>query len=148
LLNPSIKPYKDASSMAWRKAEIAAANGQGNARGIATVYGAMANGGELNGVRIISPEAIAEATKQEVDDRIDLVTGYAMRRARGFMLNTDGGYGPSMAAFGHAGAGGSTGFADPENNVAVGYAMNQMQADPDAVPRSKLLIDATYKCLG
>jgi CubicO group peptidase (beta-lactamase class C family) len=147
LLNPSIRPYKDASSAAWRRAEIAAANGQGNARGIATVYGPMANGGELNGVRIISPEAIAEATKQEVGDQIDLVTGYVMRRARGFMLNTDGGYGPSEAAFGHAGAGGSTGFADPVNNVAVGYAMNQMQADPNAIPRSKRLIDATYKCL-
>jgi CubicO group peptidase (beta-lactamase class C family) len=147
LLNPSIKPYRDACSKEWRKAEIAAANGQGNARGIATIYGAMANGGEINGVRIITKEAIAVATRQEVDEQIDLVTGYPMRRARGFMLNTDGAYGPCRSTFGHAGAGGSLGFADPENNVAFGYAMNQMEADASVIKRSKLLVDAVYSCL-
>ena len=40
LQNPEIRPFKDASSYAWRKAEIAAANGQANARGIARIYGA------------------------------------------------------------------------------------------------------------
>jgi len=147
LLNPSIKPYRDACSTAWRKAEIAAANGQGNARGIATIYGAVANGGEINGVRIIAEDAITVATRQEVDEQIDLVTGYAMRRARGFMLNTDGAYGPCRLTFGHAGAGGSLGFADPENNVAFGYAMNQMEADASVIKRSKLLVDAVYSCL-
>lgn len=147
LLNPSIKPFRDASSYAWRKAEIAAANGQANARGIARIYGALANGGELNGVRIIDPEAIAEATRPEVDDQTDLVIGRPMRRARGFILCTAGAYGPNARSFGHGGAGGSTGFADPDANLAVGYAMNQMQADPNATPRSKKLIDATYACL-
>lgn len=40
LANPSIRPWKDACSRAWRLAEIAAANGQANARGIARVYAA------------------------------------------------------------------------------------------------------------
>lgn len=148
LLNPSISPFKHASSYEWRKAEIAAANGQANARGIATVYAAFAMGGELAGKRIISEAAIREATRLEVDMQTDLVTGRPMRRARGFMLNTEQAYGPNPSAFGHAGAGGSVGFADPDNQVAIGYAMNQMQADLEATPRSKLLSDAFYACIG
>lgn len=148
LLNPSVSPFRDASSDQWRMSEIAAANAQANARGIATVYAALANGGELNGVRIMSPEAIRETTRVEVEMENDLVLGRPMRRARGFMLNTEGAYGPNHNAFGHAGAGGSIGFADPDNQVAVGYAMNQMQADLEASPRSQLLSTALYQCAG
>ncbi|MCB1646748.1 MAG: beta-lactamase family protein [Pseudomonadales bacterium] len=147
LLNPSVSPFRDASSDVWRKAEIAAANGQASAAGIARIYAALSCGGQLGDIRIISEEALAQATRIEVDMETDLVTGRPMRRARGFMLNTEGAYGPSMNAFGHAGAGGSLGFADPDNQVAVGYAMNQMQADADAVPRSKQLTDAVYDCI-
>ena len=147
LQNPSIAPYRDASSDVWRRAEIAAANGQGNARGIATVYAALANGGALGDAKIISPEAIAEATKLEVDGDVDLVVGVPVRRARGFMLNTDGAYGPFEDSFGHGGAGGSSGFADPHNNVGFGYAMNQMQPDAVATPRSMKLIDSLYQCI-
>jgi CubicO group peptidase (beta-lactamase class C family) len=70
-----------------------------------------------------------------------------MRRARGFMLNTDGGYGPNDTSLGHGGAGGSLGFADRGAKVGFGYAMNQMQADPNVVPRSRQLVDALYACL-
>ena len=147
LQNPSIAPYRDASSDVWRRAEIAAANGQGNARGIATVYAALANGGTLGDAKILSLEAIAESTKLEVDGDVDLVVGVPVRRARGFMLNTDGAYGPVEDSFGHGGAGGSSGFADPHNNVGFGYAMNQMQADAAATPRSMKLINSLYQCI-
>jgi CubicO group peptidase (beta-lactamase class C family) len=146
--NPIIRPYKDACSPAWRRAEIAASNGHANARGIARVYAAMANGGELEGVRILSPTAIAQAVQQEVGDEPDLVLGSPLRRSRGFILNTQQGYGPCARSFGHAGAGGSTGFADPENKLGIGYAMNQMHMDGLTMPRASLLIDSTYRCLG
>ena len=148
LLNPNIRPYKDASSPAWRKAEIAAANGQANARGIARIYGMLANGGEIDGIRILSQQAIEIATIEEVDDsRPNLVTGRPMRFARGFSLNVDGVYGKNPNAFGHAGAGGSLGFADPAANIGFGYTMNQMQVNPDDESRSKRLADAVYDCL-
>lgn len=148
LMNPSIRPYADASSEAWRKAEIAAANGQANARGIARVYGALANGGEIDGLRLISPEGIEAAIREEVGiDQIDLALGVPTRRGRGYILNAGGMYGPNPDAFGHGGAGGSWGFADPKANIGIGYAMNQMQADPQAVPRSYRLMKATYGCL-
>ncbi len=146
--NPIIRPYKDASSTAWRKAEIAAANGQANARGIAKVYAPLACGGEWNGIRIISEAGIEAVTRFEVGDQTDLVTGRPMRRSRGFILNTAGIYGPSEKSFGHAGAGGSVGFADPDQHIAFGYAMNQMEPDASATPRSNILVDAVYRCLG
>ena len=148
LMNPSIRPYADASSYAWRKAEIAAANGQANARGIARVYGALANGGKIDGIRLISPEGIKAAIKEEVGlDQIDLALGVPTRRGRGYILNAAGMYGSNPDAFGHGGAGGSSGFADPEANIGIGYAMNQMEADPLAPPRSYKLMKATYACL-
>jgi len=148
LENPLVRPYKDASSIAWRKAEIAAANGQANARGIATAYGPMANGGVWNGIRMISKAGIEAVTKLEVGDQVDLVTGRPMRRSRGFILNTAGIYGPNEKSFGHAGAGGSIGFADPDQHVSFGYAMNQMEPDASVTPRSKILVEAVYDSQG
>ena len=147
LENPLVRPYKDASSTAWRRAEIAAANGQANARGIATAYAPMACGGLWQGNRILTEAGIEKVTRREVGDQIDLVTGRPMRRSRGFILNTAGIYGPCDESFGHAGAGGSVGFADPIHRIAFGYAMNQMEPDAAATPRSKLLVDAVYRCL-
>jgi CubicO group peptidase (beta-lactamase class C family) len=145
--NPSISPYKDVSGAPWRSAEIAGANGQSNARGIATVYAALANAGEFKGTRIISEAGLADALCEEVGEQIDLVLDKPMRRARGFMLNTGAEFGPNPASFGHTGAGGSIGFADPAKHLAMGYAMNQMQADANATPRATLLINALYRCL-
>jgi len=147
LLNPNIRPFKDASSRAWRKAEIPAANGQANARSIARIYGALANGGEIDHVRIISPEGVQRAVREEASNTEDPVTGTPMRFARGFVLNTEGGYGPNPNAFGHGGAGGSIGFADPKANLAAGYTMNQMQVNPEDEPRAWRLVKATYDCL-
>jgi CubicO group peptidase (beta-lactamase class C family) len=148
LQNPEIRPFKDVCSYAWRMAEIAAANGQANARGIARIYGALANGGEIDGIRIISKKAIETATMEEVKgDQDDLILGRPRRFARGFALNTEDMYGPNPRAFGHAGAGGSVGFADPDTNIAIGYAMNQMQVNEDDVPRAELLVKETYGCL-
>ena len=51
-----------------------------------------------------------------------------------------------MATFGHFGAGGSLGFADPENTIAFGYVMNQMGPRWQN-PRTRALVDAVYESL-
>jgi len=145
--NPAIRPYKDACSTAWREAEIAASNGHGNASGIARIYGALADGGKLRGIQIISPAALKEATKLEVDLQQDLVLGLGLRRSRGFILNTRDCYGPAESAFGHNGAGGSSGFADPVKGLGIGYAMNQMENDATAESRAARLVNSVYQCL-
>ena len=147
LLNPSISPFKHACSDVWRKAEIAASNGHASARGISKIYAAMALGGELNGTKILSKAALERANKVEVEGIEDKVLGGKIRRSRGFILNTDNAYGPNLAAFGHAGAGGSLGFADPATGIGFAYVMNQMQSDNSQLPRSQRLVNALYGCL-
>lgn len=148
MTNPVVRPYQDASSTPWRQAEIAAANGQGNARSVATLYAAAALGGELNGTKIVSQAALKALCEPLVSaEQADLVLGYGLNRGSGFILNTNAQYGPNPAAFGHSGAGGSIGFADPTAGVAVGYAMNQMQPGAVETTRAARLISALYDCL-
>lgn len=140
LMNPSIRPWKDACSPDWRRAEIAAANGHGTGEGIARIYDAAANGGGA----VLSAATLAQANVQEVAMEEDLILAKPMRRSRGFILNTDQEYGPTRSAFGHAGAGGSLGFADPEFGIGFGYTMNQMQPGVVELTRGDLLVKAVY----
>ena len=52
--------------------------------------------------------------------------------------------GPSLSAFGHPGAGGSLGFADPENRIGFGYVMNQMEQGVLPGKRAEALVDSLY----
>jgi CubicO group peptidase (beta-lactamase class C family) len=143
LQNPVIRPFQDASSAAWQQAEIAAANGQANARGIARIYAAAldTNSGP------VGPRTAAALVEERVGMADDLVLGRPMRRGAGVILNTAQMYGPGERSWGHSGAGGSIGFADPDNRVAFGYAMNQMQNNIDDDTRGGRLLRAFYACL-
>ncbi len=147
LQNPSIRPWQDACSAPWRSAEIAAANAQANARGIARIYGALARGGELDGARVLNESSIAAMCREEVGEQDDLVLGRPLRRGRGVILNTQSMYGPNRDAYGHSGAGGSVGFADPALKLGIGYAMNQMQPGIETDTRGNRLINAVYQAL-
>ena len=130
----------------WRAAEIPAANGHTNARGIATVYGMIARGGEAGGRRYLSAETIEQATRERVHSK-DLVLGFPMRWGAGFLLNDGGLYGPNARTFGHSGWGGSFGCADPDAKLGIGYAMNQMYANVTGDPRSLSLLAAVYESI-
>lgn len=110
----------------WRAAEVPAANGHGNARALATIYGALARGGELNGVQVLNKETIDDARTERVCGE-DAVLMLPLRFGRGFLLEgADYGLTPNASLFGHPGMGGSFGFADPERKMGIGYAMNKM----------------------
>src|SRR2546425_734765 len=132
----------------WRAAGKTAADGHGNARAVARLYGALAKGGELDGVRVLSPKAIERATVEQARGR-DEVMGLNLRIALGFVLTSpDATLGPNSRAFGHSGAGGSLGFADPDAKVGFGYAMNRMiQENTLTDLRWAPLIDAVYRSL-
>lgn len=133
----------------WRRAEIPAANGHTNASALARMYCCLARGGELDSVRIISSGGVRAATRMNCF-RKDLVLGFKVRWGMGFMLNDPliGIQGPNLGAFGHSGAGGSVGFADPLHGLGFGYAMTQMTEGLNGDPRSLRLIEAVYGCLG
>jgi CubicO group peptidase (beta-lactamase class C family) len=65
----------------------------------------------------------------------------------GFMLGNSFGAANPPRAFGHAGAGGSLGFADPDTGIAFGYVMNDLRFDPQGDPRSEELVRAVYRGL-
>ena len=128
----------------WHATEIAAANGIGTARSISRLYGALACGGVLDGVRIISPEGLARASAP-LSSGTDPYTGERMTFGVGFMLQTeDKPFGPAKVAFGHNGAGGSVHGAWPEERVGFSYAMNDMRDDPAGDERVSALLDALH----
>lgn len=130
----------------WRSAEIPSTNGHGNARGIARVYSALVEGGELDGVRIVSKNMLVEATKEQ-SSGFDLINQRPSRFGLGFQLTqTERPLGPNPFAFGHFGAGGSLGFCDPDTGVAFGYVTNDMGPRWQN-PRNKALLDAIYASL-
>jgi CubicO group peptidase (beta-lactamase class C family) len=130
----------------WRAAEVPSTNGHGNARSIARVYSALANAGEIDGVRILSPQALAAGTEEQVNGH-DLINNRPSRFGIGFQLTQpERPLGPNPGAFGHFGAGGSLGFCDPEAHVAFGYVTNNMGPRWQN-PRNRALIDALYAAL-
>ena len=110
------------------------------------VYGAVADGGSLDGVRLLSRETIARMTEVQTT-RPDLMLGFSPNWAMGFATNGIGVYGPNPRAFGHSGWGGSFGCADIDAKIGIGYTMNRMGADLVGDPRSKVLCDAIFSRL-
>jgi CubicO group peptidase (beta-lactamase class C family) len=122
---PGISGIGVVNTRAWRAAEVPSTNGHGNARAVARLYAALAGDGAIDGVRVLSPEIVAHAAQPHVDGD-DLMLQRHTRFGLGFQLTMpERPLGPSPHAFGHFGAGGSLGFADPDARVAFGYAMNQ-----------------------
>jgi CubicO group peptidase (beta-lactamase class C family) len=146
-MNPLVLSMATVNSRGWRGAEIPAANGHTNGRALARLYGAMARGGEVDGVRVVEDLEIS-ACHTEESRGPDAVLLIPTRFSAGFMLSQpDEEMGPSARAFGHPGAGGSLGFADPDAKIGFGYAMNRMGGGILLDPRAKALIAAVYASL-
>lgn len=127
------------NSPAVHAAEVPAANGICTARSLARFYAGLI--GEVDGVRILTPETVRAATIEQSNgpDRVLLVP---TRFGSGFFLSSAFSPLGGPASFGHSGAGGSLGFADPEAGIAFGYVMNKMQQNLAGDPRTLGLIQA------
>ncbi len=146
-MNPMVLSMAMVNSREWRGAEIPAANGHTNGRALARLYGALARGGEVDGVRVMEAREIPACYVEESYGR-DEVLMIPTRFSSGFMLSQPGEeMGPNASAFGHPGAGGSLGFADPKAKIGFGYAMNRMGGGILLDPRAKALIAAAYASL-
>ena len=122
---PELSGLGVVNTRAWRAAEVPSTNGHGHARAVARLYSALATDGDLDGVHVLSPQMIARATEEHVYGD-DILLQRPTRFGLGFQLTmAERPLGPSPRAFGHFGAGGSLGFADPAARVAFAYAMNQ-----------------------
>jgi CubicO group peptidase (beta-lactamase class C family) len=148
-----------ANTRAGRAAEIGAANGITNARGLAGLYAPLANGGG----KLVDGKTLARMGEVSMATHDDATLRIPTRFALGFMKSMDNRrrsvgaklFGPDVdsvimgsAAFGHVGAGGSLGFADPAAGLSFGYTMNRMGPGLLMNERGQALIDAAYLSLG
>ena len=129
-------------------AEIGALGATATARALARVYTALADGEEL-----VSRASVERFRTEQVCGR-DAVMGIPTRWAVGYSLEPPAMvpgappmHGPNEGAFGHMGAGGQIGFADPSAHVAVGFVRNHLENQ--ALPlMGAVLVDVLYSCLG
>ena len=132
----------------WRAAEIPAANGHGTATSLARIYGALARGGEVGGVRLLEPASIEQARTEQAFGPDAVLGGLPMRFGLGFMLRQDFmPISPNANAFGHPGAGGSIGMADPDAKVGFGYVMNKMKLGLVGGPGAFAVLRKFFKLL-
>ena len=141
---PNMFKITDAiNTRAWRAAEIPAANGHGNARSIARIGAALACGGKLDGVHLLSPSIIEQALEQQSYKK-DLILGTPTRFGLGFGLPCKEAPFPHPRTLYWTGLGGSIAWMDLDAQMSAGYAMNKMTMNMNTLldPRNIRLINA------
>ncbi|TQJ55336.1 CubicO group peptidase (beta-lactamase class C family) [Streptomyces sp. SLBN-115] len=131
---PTAIRLRDGNSVAWRRAQIPAASGFGNARSVALVQSAMACGGSVRGVRLLSPAGCDRAWEEQFSGE---------DRVLGMPISWGLGYGRFGGTYGWGGWGGSTVMIDPEARAVVAYVTNQMR-EPAQDTRGLDLVMAAY----
>jgi CubicO group peptidase (beta-lactamase class C family) len=140
--------FKVLNSPDGYQACIPAISGVFTARSLAKLYSAMERGGEIEGVRIMKPETVETATTVQ-SSRTDFVMNSDVGWRLGYM---SGGshiavLGPNDASYGHVGAGGTYGAADPSAEVAFAtvfdqWGMIEFLGGPRGVELSKTIVAA------
>jgi CubicO group peptidase (beta-lactamase class C family) len=132
------------NSRAVHATEMPAANGITTARSLARMYAATV--GQVDGVRLIDDDTVRRASAEAVNGS-DAILVFPSQFGMGFMLHGSltPMFGPT--SFGHAGAGGSLGYADPEAGIGYGYVMNQMASGIAGDPRTINLTEAIRSCI-
>lgn len=146
LYNPRVTPA-NTWSVEWRRAELPAMNGHGNARGLATLQSTLASGG-AKGVRLMSDAGRKRALEQQ-SDGTDLVIGVPCRWAMGYSLELMLFPGvPAGARVGWwGGNGGSLSFVDLDARMAIGFVPNRWISGPYEQFRSGNIVRAAYQSL-
>ncbi len=149
-LHPSVFERPDV-----RRAEVAGVGGIFTARGEARFWAMLANGGELDGVRLLSRERVASFStpRANAEEPDPVMFGFPIPISiGGFWLG--GPYPPVCSARNpraicHPGQGGSIGWADPDLNLAVAICHNRL-FNPTTVEEDAMLVvaNAVREALG
>ncbi|MDQ0833066.1 CubicO group peptidase (beta-lactamase class C family) [Streptomyces achromogenes] len=131
---PTAFRVRDGNSVAWRRAQIPAAGGFGNARSVALVQSAMACGGSVRGVRLLSRAGRDRAWEEQFS---------GADRRLGMPISWGLGYGRFGGTYGWGGWGGSTVMIEPEARMVVAYVTQQMR-EPAQDTRGLDLLMAAY----
>jgi CubicO group peptidase (beta-lactamase class C family) len=138
---------------AWHAAEVPAGNGITNATSLSRLYAGLVGpveGGPPDA--LLTPEQV-EAARTVLtfgEDKVFGSVGFPLKQkiGLGFWCASPAAPWGGAGSFGHGGAGGSYGFADPEHGLAVGYVMNKMSEGVVVDPRSSGIVTAIYDAVG
>ena len=132
----------------WRAAEIPAAGGTSNARAVARIHSALACGGEVDGVRLMSEKGVERILTEQYHD-VDGVLGMKMRLGTGFgLMNEMIPLSPNERSFFWGGWGGSLAVVDMDAGLSISYVMNKMAGALVGDLRGAMLVFAAYQSLG
>jgi CubicO group peptidase (beta-lactamase class C family) len=139
---------------------LAPGQGGANIPSVARLYAMLSQGGELDGVRLVSPESVRTfgSVQLKLPDEASYDLGFLkpgadvprMAWGLGFAVNEHENhapessffFGPEPSAFGHYGAGGQLGFCDPVNRIGFGFVRSELEPGHGAAVK---LIDALYE---
>jgi len=136
---------EDFNTARWRMAQIGSGSGHATALGVARLY-----------EQYVAPDALIGTARQHAarspqaeSAGADPVLGVPIRYGEGVELSLPPGidFGPRADSLGHWGAGGATGFADPQAGLAFGYVTAEMATGLGSSPRARALIAALYESL-
>jgi CubicO group peptidase (beta-lactamase class C family) len=130
----------------WRRAEIPAGGGHGNARSVVTAHTPTACGGTANGVTILSPDGVDRIFDEQVRG-LDLVLGIDVRHGMGYGLPSPIVPLPNDRTAFWGGWGGSIAIIDTEAKMAFSYVMNKMGEGTTGDLRGVNLLAAAYLSL-
>ena len=148
LLNPKLRGPAHLSTPEYRVLEMPSANGVGQVRAMARVYGSLATGGAELGISDKTMVELKASPRLPSKGDRDLVLKLPMGYAFGFSKPSLAfPYGSSDRVFGALGAGGAAGFADPDAKIGFAYASNRMGYQICNDPRERALRDALYASL-
>ena len=145
--NPGTGFYVDPERVVVRELEAPSGCGVGSARGIAHAYGVFAHTGAELGLRRETLEALAAPARPSRNGFHDDLFDADAKFSLGFMKPSDSFPFGSPSSFGAPGAGGSLGYADPENGVGYAYVTNRMGMDLRGDPRDVALREALASVL-
>ncbi len=138
---------------AWRAAELPGGNGITNATSLSRLYASLI--GTVEGgppQPLLTREQVEKARTPLTSgaDQVFASVGFALEQkiGLGFWRSSPVTLFGGAGSFGHGGAGGSYGFADPENQLAVGYVMNKFSMDMLGDSRAHGLLKAVYQAVG
>ena len=132
----------------WRRAEIPAAGGHGNARGVALAQAAVSHGGTLRGVELLSKQTVDRIFDVQAAGR-DLVLGIGVTFGVGYGLNSPRNpISPNARVCYWGGWGGSLVVNDVDAGFTMAYVMNRMGEGTVGDDRAHTLLRAIYASLG
>ena len=147
IANPGSGIVHDDETVFARELEVPSGGGVGTARAMAKVYGVFASGGFDLGLRSETLHELEAPPKPPTHGWYDECMLGEAKFSLGFMRPCEAWPFDVPEAYGHPGAGGAMGFADPVNQIGYGYITNRMGVSLNGDPRELALRNALYSCI-